>query len=150
MIPYRVWLTDEREEDARSVTAECVRDAAIGVAESDYQEGMTFPQVYQVKNMLTDEVKTADVHMRMEPMFRVIAIETVPMPPAVHALWGGNALCEDGRLRCVPAEWPDDQKWLGLPDLRADAKMIEQITCALCKKKAPLIISGLEEIGARR
>ena len=56
-------------------------------------------------------------------------------------------LCEDKRLRGVPRDWPDDQRWISLKDV-ADGVEAPVDRCETCWNKAPSLVVGLRLIGA--
>lgn len=60
------------------------------------------------------------------------------MDPSTHVLWHGWALCEDDRLRGVPRDWPQGQRWISLRDL-IDGTEAPSDLCSACWAKAPAL-----------
>jgi hypothetical protein len=71
------------------------------------------------------------------------------MPGAIHVLWGGNALCEDKRLRGVPRDWPEDQRWISLKDVADGTEVSADLWCEACFTKAAGLVAGIRQIGAK-
>ena len=89
-----------------------------------------------------------DVGVVPQPSFVALLAREVPMPTAVHVLWGGNVLCEDRRLRDVPGNWPKDQRWISLQDV-ANGVEAPADRCEACWTKAPDLVAGIRQIGAK-
>lgn len=47
----------------------------------------------------------------------------------VHILWHGRALCGQSGLPC---DWPEDHKWVGLPDVEEQKPIVKQKNATWC------------------
>ena len=148
-IPFVVWPIDGAESDARSYTAVIARQAAERRACDDYQGDPSWQASYRVRDGVTGQIWDVTVGVVQQPSFVAIAVSKVPMIAATHVLWGGNVLCEDLRLRGVPAEWPKGQRWASLKEV-ADGLEAPPDRCEACWTTAPGLVEGLLQIGKRR
>ena len=148
-IPFTVWLIDGTEADARSYTAAIARHAAECRARDDYQGDPSWQASYRVRDGVTGQIWDVTVGVVQQPSFVAVAASKVPMIAATHVLWGGNVLCEDLRLRGVPRDWPDGQRWASLKEV-ADGLEAPPDRCEACWTKAPGLVEGLLQIGKRR
>lgn len=154
--PFAVWPKDGSDVDARPYRAATARQAAERRARDDYAlvgVDRDWPIAYCARDGLTGKIWTVLVGVVAQPSFVALDAYEVEMPPTVHVLWGGQALCEDLRLRGVPRDWPSGQSWISLRDV-ADGVGIAsddpRACCEVCWAKAPRIIAGLKQIGADR
>lgn len=150
--PFAVWpQQDGTEADARTYHAVTVRQAAEQCARVDYgdHEASAWPITYRVRDKQTGQLWMVLVDVVPKPSFVAIEARAVPMPPATHVLWGGRVLCEDLRLRGVPHDWPEGQRWISLKDF-ADEAEAPPDRCEACWKKGRGLVTGLRLIGAAR
>lgn len=153
---FAVWVDGEPEESARVFLEACAADAAISRARLDYKNrgdcDRGFPVAYRARNKLTGELFMVEVDFVMRPHFTTV-VDAIPMPPAVHVLWGDRAVCEDPRLRGEPGgwSWPEGQTWITLHALaQGDGEAVPAgDRCHTCWKKAPGLVEGLRQIGAK-
>lgn len=149
---YAVWFPDQDEkiEDATEYAAIGVAAAAkLHVSNRVGEYGWEhFPVIAHVRVSTTGEEFVVEVNRELVPEYVPGEPKPVKMEPAVHVLWGGDAVCYDVRLAKVPSSWPKGQTWIGIPELRATPERMAQVSCARCAKRAKSIIAGLEQIGA--
>lgn len=146
---YRVWRPDVcDEEDGIDLGALDVASAARIYAERKTDFETTFPIVVHVRNSITNEVLVVGIDREMVPEYIASKPLPVEMKPAVHALWGGRALCMDIRLDKPPGQWPDGQFWVDVkawddkpPTQKAPPK------CAACDKRVAGVRKALASIG---
>jgi len=149
-IPFAVWPQDGTEVNARAYTAVSAKQAAEKRAADDYKaSGQECASVYCVRDGRTGTIWTVLVGVVREPSFVALDAEEVLLPAATHVLWGGRVLCKDLRLRGVPRDWPDGQRWISLKDV-ADGAALPDDGCVACWKKAPDLVTALKQIGADR
>ena len=149
LISFEVWPKDGTDADARTFLAPTAQRAAEKCAREDWLAGATtWPTSYGVRSRYTGQLWVVDVILATQPSFIAIDAREVPMPPATHVLWGGNVLCEDQRLRGVPRDWPEGQRWISLQDV-ADGVTAPCDPCDLCWDKAPGFVAELRQIGKR-
>ena len=147
-VPFAVWRKDGSEADAQSYRAPTAKLAAERRARQDWIAGeASWPVAYCARDGVTGNLWVVDVTIATQPSFVAVDARMVPMPPATHALWGGHVLCEDLRLRGVPRDWPDGQRWISLKDV-ADGTEAPPDRCETCWTKAPGLVEGLRQIGA--
>ena len=147
---FTVWPEAGSDADARTIPAPTAKQAAEKRAREDWLAGATtWPISYCARDGLTGNVWVVDVTIAMEPSFVTIDAREIPMSPATHVLWGGRVLCEDLRLRRVPRDWPDGQRWISLKDV-ADGTEAPPDRCGACWTKAPGLVDGLLQIGKDR
>lgn len=147
---FKVWPEAGSDVDARVFLAPTAKQAAEQCAREDWRAGATtWPISYCARDGLTGNMWVVDVTLAMEPTFVAIEARVNPMLPATHVLWGGSVLCEDLRLRHVPRDWPEGQRWISLKDV-ADGVEPPPDRCVLCWTKAPGLVDGLLRIGADR
>jgi hypothetical protein len=173
-VRYRAWCVswDDEEEDGADVVGRDVLDhdhaarergvvyvpiysldTAADAAEAyadhvhDHRDGResTWPLVFRVR-CPDGTTRDFEVYRDFVPEF---SVHEVPMSPATHVLWGGEAVCRDGRLRGVPGDWPEGQRWISLQDV-ADGAAEPSDRCERCWLAAPGLVAGLRQIGARR
>lgn len=149
IVPFLVWVLERGETDAQTYHATTARQAAEKRAREDYSRDPSWQEAYTVRDGATGDVWSVHVVVVQQPSFVAIAASEELMPPATHVLWGGNVLCEDLRLRSVPRDWPDGQRWISLADV-ADGTPDPSDGCATCWAKAPGLIDGLRKIGKTR
>jgi hypothetical protein len=153
LVPFAVWPKDGSDTDARPHRAWSAEDAARQRAREDWDAGQVettdWPITYCVRDGVTGTIWVIDVALAMQPSFVAIDAREIAMPPAAHVLWGGRVLCEDLRLRGVPRDWPNDQRWISLRDV-ADGVETPPDRCAACWAKVPGLVEGLRQIGADR
>jgi hypothetical protein len=149
---YKTWCREhEAEDDAREY-------GALGIEESAQLHAAYYfghcngweckwPLTFEVVDPTTGEHHIVRVELETEPVFVTGKALPVKMPPAIHALWGGAAMCDDPRLADVPAKWPEGQTWTSLSDLRADAAKLEALTCTRCQTFARRQVDALKHIG---
>jgi hypothetical protein len=148
--PYTVWSKDESDAAARPFAALSVQQAAEQCARQDWAEGETsWPTTYHVRDDVAGTIWAVNVTIALEPAFVTLDTSRVEMAPTTHVMWGGHALCEDLRLRRVPRDWPQGQRWISLKDV-ADGAEAPPDSCAACWAKAPELVAGLLQIGKDR
>ena len=147
---FDVWPMAD-EASVRTYIASSPEGAAKQRARDDYaaEEGFARDGDYLVRDRLTDRVYRIAVDYYMRPEFVAGEPREVPMPPAVHVLWGGQAICDDKRVGGLPKDWPDGQRWISLRDV-ADGAAAPADRCSACWDKAPGLVAGLRRIGADR
>jgi hypothetical protein len=146
---FTVWPEVGSDAEARTLLAPTADHAAEQRAREDWLAGAkSWPTSYCVRDGLTGTVWVVAVTIMMEPSFVTIEAREIRMSPATHVLWGGHALCEDLRLRHVPRDWPDGQRWISLKDV-ADGAARPNDGCGTCWDKAPGLVEGLLQIGKR-
>lgn len=155
---FTVWRKDGSDADARTSLAPSARQAAEQHAREDWMTGAawrragsdtSWPITYCARDNVSGTLWVVDVTIAMEPSFIAIDASEVPMVSATHVLWGGRVLCEDLRLRRVPRDWPDGQRWISLKDV-ADGTEAPPDRCEACWTKAPGLVDGIRQIGADR
>lgn len=104
---------------------------------------------YCARDGVTGRIWTVLVGVVAQPSFVALDVYEIPMPPATHVLWGGHVLCEDLRLRGVPRDGPDGQRWISLKDV-ADGAAAPDDRCETCWTKAPGLVDGIRQIGSDR
>lgn len=132
------------------VQAPSAQQAAEQRAREEHQEDPSWqaPATYRVRDGTTGRIWDVIVGLVHEPSFVALDTCEVKMPAATHVLWGGNVLCEDLRLRHVPRDWPEGQRWISLKDV-ADGAARPDDGCGTCWDKAPGLVEGLLKIGKR-
>lgn len=151
-VPFTVWRMGGLEADARAFRAATARQAAEQCAHAEYVEDPAWQhdhRVYYVRDGATGRFWTVTVGLVHEPSFVAVGAREIPMPSATHVLWGGRVLCEDLRLRGVPRDWPDGQRWISLKDV-ADGAAAPPDHCEACWTKAPGLVEGIRQIGVNR
>jgi hypothetical protein len=148
-VPFLVWPIQGDEADGRSYTAATARQAAECRGRDDYDGYPTWQESYRVRDGVTGQIWDVIVGVVQEPSFVAIAALKVPMLAAMHVLWGARVLCEDLRLRGVPRDWPEGQRWTSLRDV-ADGAAAPLDRCEACWAKAPGLVEGLLQIGKKR
>ena len=146
---FAVWSQDGDEADARTYYAPNARQAAEQRAHADCKDDLAWPVTYSVCDKRSGQIWVVLVDVVPQPSFVAIEAREIPMMPATHVLWGGRVLCEDLRLRGVPRDWPEDQRWISLKDI-ADGAEAPADRCETCWKRAPGLVTGLRLIGAGR
>lgn len=147
---FKVWSKDGSDVEARTVLAPTAKQAAEQIAREDWLAGATtWPTAYCVRDGLRGTRWDISVTLAMEPTFVVDDIQEIPMASSTHVLWGGRVLCEDLRLRHVPRDWPDGQRWISLKDV-ADGTEAPPDPCETCWTKAPGLVDGIRQIGSCR
>ena len=145
---FAVWPKDGSDVGTRVYKALTASQAAEQCARDDYTVDRTWPVTYSVRDNLTGELWTVLVGVVAAPSFVALDVSEVSMQPATHVLWGGKVLCEDLRLRGVPRDWPEGQRWISLK-IVADAVAAPLLDrCETCWKKVPGLVTGLRLIGA--
>ena len=152
---FAVWSKDGSDVDARSFRALTPSQAAERRAYEDFdgrRDCRDWRDDYCVRNNGTGKLYVVRVGLVPQPSFVAIDVRDVPMEPmepATHVLWGGRALCADLRLRGVPGEWPDGQRWISLRDVAAGPlPTAPPDPCEACWTKAPGFVDEL--IGSAR
>jgi hypothetical protein len=144
---FTVWPNNGPDAGARTFLAPTARQAAEQRAREDWIAGATsWPIAYRVRDGMRGTIWVVEVTTAMEPTFVALDTREVEMSPATHVLWGGRVLCEDLRLRHVPRDWPDGQRWISLKDV-ADGVEQPPDYCAACWIKAPKLVDGIRQIG---
>lgn len=149
---YMVWRDDEDEaECARKYEAYDVHDAAQDAAAWDHsnRDGWewSWPIVYKVRDVATDQLWAIEVDRETVPEFHAGREAPYPMPPAVHVLYSQRTMCEDIRLRSVPGSWPEGQTWISIDDAATKPEQLEKVTCAGCAKRTKWHIEARAAIG---
>ena len=145
--PFAVWRQDGSDTAVRIVQAQSARQAAEQRAREDHQDPIwQSPTTYRVRDGATGQIWDVSVGVVQEPSFVALDAHEIEMPPATHVLWGGRVLCEDLRLRLVPRDWPEGQRWISLKDVAGDVEQPPDY-CATCRSKASGLIEGLRQIG---
>ena len=148
--PFAVWRQEGPDLAVHVVNAPSAQQAAEQQAREDQQDpSWQSPTTYRVRDGVTGRIWDVTVGLVQEPSFVALDTLEVEMSPATHVLWGGNVLCEDLRLRHVPRDWPDDQRWISLKDV-ADGADVPPNPCEACWTKAPTIVEELRQIGSVR
>jgi hypothetical protein len=152
IVPFTVWRQGN-DADVREYNGSTAEEAARQRAHHDYKTVafQDWPITYCARNNVTGQIWTVLVDVEMQPAFVACEAHEVPMPPAVHVLWGGNLLCENRQLRTLgaPGNWPKGQRWISLKDV-ADGAEAPPDRCEACWTKAPGLVAGLRQIGAHR
>jgi hypothetical protein len=147
---FKVWPKDGSDVDARTSLSPTAKQAAEQRAREDWRAGaMAWPATYCVRDGLRGTLWDISVTLAMEPTFVADDIQEIPMASSTHVLWGGRVLCEDLRLRHVPRDWPDGQRWISLKSV-ADGTARPNDGCGVCWNKAPELVDGLWQIGSDR
>lgn len=146
-VPFMVWPMDSSETgSARLYSAATARQAAERRAKDDYGGDPAWKERYLVRDGVTGQIWDVIVGVVQEPSFVAVTALRVPMRAATHVLWGGRVLCEDLRLRSVPRDWPEGQRWISLKDV-ADGAAAPADRCFTCWNKAPGFVEDLRQIG---
>jgi hypothetical protein len=153
-IEFAIWRDGEPEEEARVYSDRSAADAVTWRARHDYHQGYegSWPVVYRARDKSTGEEFAVEIGMELRPHFSAVRVDVVPMPPAVHILWGDRAICENPQLRGEPGgwSWPEDQTWITLSDFADGDVAGDRDRCAACWKRAPGLVVGLRQIGATK
>jgi hypothetical protein len=144
---FTVWPADGSEASARMYRALTPSVAAEQCAGS-LQDPNTSEVVYRVRNEHTGRLFEVRVGVVPRPSFVAFQANEILPPPRTHVLWGGNVLCKDKQLRGVPRDWPADQRWISLQDV-ADGAEDPPDRCEMCFTKAPDLVAGIRQIGAK-
>lgn len=149
--PFVVWRQEGPDLAVHVVEAPSAKQAAEQWAREEARQDPSWqaPVMYRVRDGVTGQIWDVIVGLVHEPSFVALDTREVKMRPATHVLWGGNVLCEDLRLRYVPREWPEGQRWISLKDV-ADGEPRPTDGCVKCWDKAPVLVEGLMQIGKRR
>lgn len=146
-IPFTVWPKSASDADARSIRAWSAKHAAEKRAREDWIDGQAnWPITYCVRDGVNGTLWAVDIAIATQPSFVAYEAREIEMPAATHVLWGGSVLCEDLRLRRVPNDWPDGQRWISLRDAAVGAETPLN-RCAACWAKALGLVEGLKQIG---
>jgi hypothetical protein len=149
MIPFRVWRQTEAEADAQMFHAFSAKHAAEKRARQDWTDHgeASWPITYNVQDGVNGNLWSIDVAIATQPSFVAIDARQIEMAAAVHVLWGGHVLCEDLRLRAVPRDWPESQRWVSLKDVAENIEVSEDLRCPVCWGKVFKLIEELRQIG---
>ncbi len=148
-IPFAIWPKTASDVDAKTIHALSAKQAAERQAGEDWKGGQAdWPITYCVRDGVSGAIWAIDVTIATQPTFVAYDAREIEMPASTHILWGGHALCEDLRLRCVPRDWPAGQRWISLKDV-ADGGDLPPDPCATCWAKAPDLVENLRQIGKR-
>jgi hypothetical protein len=118
-VQFTVWREIGDDVDARSYTAVTHEQAAELRALDDHwtsHQKIHWPIAYRVRNDVTGDIWIVTVDLVPQPSFKATQAKALAMEPATHVLWHGRTLCDDRRLRGVPRDWPQGQRWLSLDD----------------------------------
>jgi hypothetical protein len=145
---FFIWSEDGDEASARAYgPAASPQRAAECRAGDDWLAGETrWPRRYRVRCDVTGSTWSVEVTVAMQPSFVTMRSHEVLMEPSTHVLWGGDVLCKDRRLRGVPGDWPDGQRWISLQAV-ADGAVSPDDGCAKCWSAAPALVLGIQQIG---
>jgi len=146
---FTVWPKDGSDDDALDVHALTPNQAAELRAKTDYTGDPDWRASYCVRNNFTGTLYVIDVGVVPQPSFVALLAREVPIPAATHVLWGGHVLCEDKRLRGVPRDWPQDQRWISLQDVADGTEVPANLQCEACFAKAPGLVAGIRQIGVK-
>jgi hypothetical protein len=144
VVPFAVWL-EGNETDVREYYDSNAKQAARRRACDDRDLAYAWPVTYCARDGVTGQLWKVRVDRVMQPAFVALDAIEVPMPPAVHILWNGAALCS---LPGMPKDWPPGHRWISLKDV-ADGAAAPSDHCMTCWDKAPAGIEQLRE-GADR
>lgn len=137
--PFAVWRNDQSDADARFYNAPHPRVAAEQRARDDSGDDVVWPVAYCVRSNVTGTIWSVRVGFVAEPSYVAIGMDEVMMP-ATHVLWHGHVLCEDLRVRGVPAEWQIGQTWASLRDVADGIACVPGERCEACWHRAALVI----------
>jgi hypothetical protein len=143
---FTVWQKD-RPDTSRELLALNAPQAAEQQAREDYQDpSWRAGTTYRVRDAATGVLCEASVFVKSEPSFVARLLRVIEIPSMTHVLWGARVLCEDLRLRGVPAEWPEAQRWMSLKDV-ADGVPAPSDRCEDCWSKALELIDESRHFG---
>lgn len=148
-MPFTVWPMGGLEMDARPYRAATAKQAAERCARDDYSRDPSWQsdhRVYSVLDGSTGRRWTVTISVVQQPSFVAVGAREQPMTPSTHVMWHGRVICEDLRLRGVPAGWPVGQRWISLKDV-VDGAAAPPDRCEACWTKAPGRIEELRQIG---
>jgi hypothetical protein len=134
VVPFTVWL-EGNETDVREYYDSDAKHAARRRACDDHDLAYHWPVTYCARDGVTGQLWKVRVDRVMQPTFVALDTIEVPMPPAVHILWNGAALCS---LPGMPKDWPPGHRWISLKDV-ADGAETPADRCMKCWEKGPMI-----------
>lgn len=154
---YAIWPKEGSDVVARIFQASCAQEAAQQCAREDWLAGATsWPITYWARHGITGTIWSVVVTLATQPWFVVTSLIRSEIPPTTHILWGGHVLCGDLRLRNVPGDWPEGQRWISLKDV-VDGHVTDfqerfalPDRCKACWDKSPDLVARIRQNGSDR
>ena len=140
-------ITTDAAAEPRVYRAATAQQAAERAARDDYAGDPSWEACYRIQDGTTGDIWTVTVGVVHEPSFIATSASRAVMPDATHVLWGGRVLCEDLRLREVPRDWPERQRWVSLTHVAEG--VVAPNPCQKCWTAASGLVKGLLEIGKK-